>query len=685
MNKKSKMLNNKLIDPMEIIVNHTDALIYVIDLKTYEILYANKKCIKEFGQVIGKVCYTTLQINEDSPCSFCPLACTDDSSQFPIDKTFEWENKNSKNGCYYSFRAHTALWSDNKEVIINIGVDITEPKKLEKALLEEKNRAIASFKTLLDATIEAILIFDENKKCVLVNKVAIELFGYAKEEMIGKFALEFVDSSSHDLVKNYIQLDDKEPYEANMLKKNGVSFPAMIRGHNLLLAGKKVRVSAIMDITDRKKYEEKILKLAYYDILTGLPNRLLLKKYIQTSLQRSHRNNEYNALMFIDLDNFKGVNDTIGHDVGDLVLVEAALRIKNAIRENDIAARLGGDEFVVLLDISKKDRDAAMDSVRIIAQKILESLEAPYMIKNYDFRITASIGIKLFNAENLSMDELMKYADSAMYNAKEEGRNTFCFFNPELQKIMEDKIFLIDNLRRAIDSSDISLFYQPQVTSGKNKIVGVEALIRWNSSNGIISPADFIPLAEESGLIIKLGEWILNEAIKQIQLWERDSEKRDWRISINVSPKQFEDKTFMPTIEAILLKYNVKASKIRLELTEGILIQNINETLKKLNKLKKMGLSLSIDDFGTGYSSLSYLKQLPMDELKIDQSFIRDIMEDENDEIITQTIISIGQKFGLEVIAEGVETKEQYEKLISMGCKYFQGYLFFKPMSVEHL
>ena len=685
MDKKSKMLNNKILNPLDIIVDSTDALVYVIDLKTYEIIYVNAKCVKEFGQVIGKTCYETIQKNENTPCTFCPISFTIDSLSFSVGKTFEWENRNSKNGCYYSFNVHTALWSDNREVIIYIGIDVTKQKKLEKELLEEKDSAIDSFITLLDATIEGILIFDENKKCVLVNKVAMELFGYAKEEMIGKFALEFVDSSSHDLVKSYIQIENQEPYVANMLKKDNSIFPAMLRGHNLVLAGKKVRVSAIIDITDRKKYEEEILKLAHYDMLTGLPNRVLLKKYIQTSLKRSSRNSEYNALMFIDLDNFKVVNDTIGHDVGDLVLVEAALRIKNAIREDDIVARLGGDEFVVLVDMSKKNRDTAINNVEVIAQKILDSLEAPYIIENYDLRVTASIGIKLFNDESLSMDELMKYADSAMYNAKEEGRNTFCFFNPELQEIMEDKILLTDNLRKAIDSNSMSLFYQPQVTSEKNKIVGVEALIRWNSTNGIISPASFIPIAEESGLIIKLGEWILDEAIKQIKLWESDSEKKNWRISINVSPKQFEDKTFMPVIKAMLLKHDVETCKIRLELTEGILIQNINETLKKLHKLKEMGLSLSIDDFGTGYSSLSYLKQLPMDELKIDQSFIRDIIEDENDEIITQTIISIGKKFGLEVIAEGVETKEQYEKLISMGCKYFQGYLFFKPMRVEYL
>ncbi len=680
------MLKNKILDPMEIIVNSTDALVYVIDFKSYEIVYANEKCIQEFGKVIGTTCYKTIQESETSPCSFCPIPFSTNTESLLFNQNFTWENKNSRNERDYVFSSHMASWQDDREVIIQIGVDITEQKKLEVALVEEKNSALASFEVLLDATIEGLLIFDENKKCLLVNKVAAKLFGYTQKEMLGMSALEFIAPSSHNVVKNNIQVQDQEPYEANLLRKDSTDFPGMLRGHDLILAGKKVRVSAIMDITDRKKHEEKILKLAHYDILTGLPNRVLFKKYIQASIKRSSRSNEYYALMFIDLDNFKIVNDTIGHDVGDMVLVETAKRIENSIRENDVVARLGGDEFVVLIDTSEKNRDSVINSVSVIAQKILKNLEFPYLIKNYDFRITASIGVKLFNDDSLSMDELMKYADSAMYNAKAKGRNTFCFFNPKLQEIMEQKILLIDNLRKAIDNNSMMLYYQTQVTADKNnKIVGVEALIRWNSPNGFISPASFIPVAEESGLIIELGVWIFDEAIKQIKTWETDIEKKSWRMSINVSSKQFEDRNFMSIIEETLHKYKVEAYKIRLELTEGILIQNIEETLEKLHRLKEMGVSLSIDDFGTGYSSLSYLKQLPMDELKIDQSFIRDLIVDENDEIITQTIISIGNKFGLEVIAEGVETREQYEKLISMGCKYFQGYLFSKPVKAEFL
>ncbi|MGE4473615.1 MAG: putative bifunctional diguanylate cyclase/phosphodiesterase, partial [Sulfuricurvum sp.] len=280
-----------------------------------------------------------------------------------------------------------------------------------------------------------------------------------------------------------------------------------------------------------------------------------------------------------------------------------------------------------------------------------------------------------------SVDDLMKYADSAMYNAKANGRNTFKFFDPELQKIIENKAYMIDRLRKAIENKSMALYYQSQVLVNRDEqIIGVEALLRWNDpDHGLVSPGSFIPMAEESGLIIPLGEWILREAVKQLKVWENDPIKHSWRISVNVSYKQFEKENFVDMVESIIDEYDVIAEQLRLELTESLLIKNTNEALIKINRLKNMGLSLSIDDFGTGYSSLSYLKQLPIDELKIDQSFVRDLTTDENDVIIVETIISIGQKFGLEVIAEGVETREQYEKLVELGCENFQGYLFGRP------
>ncbi len=676
------MLENTISTLAREYADQLGVLVYIIDIESYEILYANKHCISEFGEVIGKSCYKVLQKDETTPCSFCSLSHNNNEA-YKVGTSFEWENKNSLTQKHYLFNDFIVLWKENRKVKIQIGFDITKQKSLEEELTREKISAIFSFETLLDSTIEGLLIHDKEKQCKHANNVAAKMFGYTREEIINLPALNFVAPESHATVKNAIVNENQEPYEALMIRKDGSKFPAILRGHDLSLAGEEIRVSAIIDITENKKYEEKILKLAHYDILTDLPNRLLLKEYITRSIQRSHRNSEYNALLFLDLDNFKTVNDTVGHDIGDLVLIETARRVEKTLRQNDIVARLGGDEFVILIDTGEVSKELVVNQLGVIAQKILDELKKPYIMQKNEFRITASIGIKLFNDNTLSMDELMKYADSAMYNAKAEGRNTYKFFNPELQHMMEDKILLIDNLRKAIEEQTMDLYYQSQVNA-QSKITGVEALIRWkDSEKGFISPIDFIPLAEESGLIIELGEWILNQALHQIKIWENDSEKSLWRVSVNVSSRQFADENFISMLQNALQKNLVNTNRIRLELTEGILINDVDATLKKLHTIKSMGISLSIDDFGTGYSSLSYLKKLPMDELKIDQSFVRDLIEDTNDEIITQTIISIGKQFDLEVIAEGVETEAQYQKLLSMGCKYFQGYLFSKPQKAE--
>ncbi len=557
------MYDIKTFDSMETIVNNTGAFIYVIDLENHQILYANDRCKKEFGDITGKICYKTLQKNEKSPCSFCPIQQQKVPLSNLIGTTFEWENKNSINGKYYLFNDCIVEWKENKKAKIQVGIDITKQKKLE----------------------------------------------------------------------------------------------------------------------------EEVLRLANYDSLTKLANRTLLKKSILSSIKKSQETNFYNALLFINLDNFKGVNDKSGHAIGDKLLIEVSNRIKNSLQNKDVASRIGGDEFIILVETSKKDKINAIKIFEKISQKILDNLKDLYYIDNYEFKLSASIGIKLFNDNSTSVDRLISHADNAMYNAKGNGKNTFCFFDPKLQKLMKDKIKLIDSLKESIDKNLMSLYYQTQIFSNsQEEIIGVEALIRWNHpTRGMISPADFIPLAEESGLIIPLGEWIMNEACKQINIWKTDEIKKHWRISINVSSKQFELDNFISIIKNIVDKNDINPAMLRLELTESLLIKNIDKVLDTLHKLKEMGFSLSIDDFGTGYSSLSYLKKLPIDELKIDQSFIRDLTVDINDEIITKTIISIGEQFGLEVIAEGVETKEQYEKLLEIGCKYFQGYFFSKPISVEEL
>ncbi len=674
-----------MYNDMEMILESTGALVYIIDLATYEILYANNISKEEFGDVIGKTCYKVLQKNQDSPCGFCPLQQQDiNPLLLPIGTVYNWENENSINHKHYLFTDRIIEWSDKRKVKVQVGIDITKQKQLELQLLKEKNDFIDSFEILINSTIEGLIIYDENKYCIKTNSVAPKLLGYSKEEMIGKYALDFIAPSSQEFVKRVIQNHNQEMYEAEMIRKDGSTFPVILRGRDLILLDKKIRVSAIIDASDIKAKEKEILQLAQYDSLTKLPNRLLLKELLSAMIKRVNRDKAYGALLFIDLDHFKLINDTKGHDIGDIVLVETAKRIKNCIRQIDIASRLGGDEFVVALEIEENDEDKVIDSMTIVANKILEEIKKPYLIHNFDFRLTASIGIMLFKDSNHKIDELMKFADTAMYNAKEKGRNRYSYFDPKLQAILEQKADLAKQLREAIDKKMIFLNYQLQVISEneEDKVVGVEALVRWNDpKKGIIGPNLFIPIAEETGLIIPLGNWILKEVMIQLKQWEEDEIKKDWRISVNVSYRQFEQDNFVHKLKSLIEKYKINPSKLRLEITENLLIKDTQNIINKISELSLIGVTISIDDFGTGYSSLAYLKQLSIDELKIDQSFIKDILTDSNDLVIVETMLSIGKKFNLEIIAEGVETKEQYEKLVSMGCSYFQGYFFGKPVN----
>ena len=674
-----------MYDDMEVILESTGALIYVIDLATYEILYANNISKEEFGDVIGKTCYKVLQKHQNSPCSFCPLQQPDiNPLLLPIGTVYNWENQNSINHKHYLFTDRIIEWRDKRKVKVQIGIDITKQKELEIQLLKEKNDFIDSFEILINSTIEGLIIYDENKYCIKTNSVAPKLLGYSKEEMIGKYALDFIAPSSENLVKRVIQNHNQEMYEAQMIRKDGSIFPAILRGRDLILLDKKIRVSAIIDASDIKAKEKEILQLAQYDSLTKLPNRLLLKELLSAMIKRVNRDIAYGALLFIDLDHFKLINDTKGHEIGDIVLIETAKRIKKCIRQIDIASRLGGDEFVVAVEIEEYEEEKVIDSITVIANKILKEIRKPYLIQNFDFRLTASIGIMLFKDSNHKIDELMKFADTAMYNAKEKGRNRYSYFDPKLQAILEQKADLTKHLREAIDNKMMFLNYQLQIDSQneKNKVIGVEALVRWNDpKKGIIGPNLFIPIAEETGLIIPLGNWILKEVMIQLKQWEVDEIKKDWRISVNVSYRQFEEDNFVHKLKSLIEKYKVNPHKLRLEITENLLIKDTQNVINKIGELNKIGVTISIDDFGTGYSSLAYLKQLSINELKIDKSFIEDILTDINDSIIVETMLSIGKKFNLEIIAEGVETQEQYEKLIEMGCSCFQGYLFGKPVN----
>lgn len=430
--------------------------------------------------------------------------------------------------------------------------------------------------------------------------------------------------------------------------------------------------------------KENIVKLSFFDPLTELPNRRLLMDRFTQAMLASSRTQHYGGLLFIDLDNFKAINDLKGHIAGDEVLKEMGKRLLNVLRQTDTVARFGGDEFVILIENIGENQNDAATAIQTTSYKILEVAKEPFIIDDHPFYLSASIGIVLFIGEGSTVDQLFSYADSAMYAAKNSGRNTTRFYDSSLQETMAEHARLTHDLRAAIALNQLFIVYQEQVNI-QGETEGVEALMRWeHPERGLIPPSQFIPLAESSGIIIALGDWIFNEVTKQIQAWNTNPIKSNWRISVNVSPKQFEEESYITKLQNQINLTQIDPSKIRLELTEGLLIHDTKKAMEKIRDLKAIGFTLSIDDFGTGYSSLSYLKNLSIDELKIDQSFVRALPESTSDKIIIQTIITIGKTFGLSVIAEGVETVEQFEILRDMECSAFQGFLFSRPQRIEY-
>ncbi len=444
----------------------------------------------------------------------------------------------------------------------------------------------------------------------------------------------------------------------------------------------------LLDITERRQFQEKIEHQAFFDVLTGLPNRRMFLDRLQREMIRARRRDYMGALFFIDLDRFKMINDTLGHETGDLLLKEIALRLQSCLREDDTAARLGGDEFVVILsDLGKQGNEIKQTSM-MVAEKVRNALGEKYILNGNEVLSTPSIGIVTFPAKDQSTaEDLIRFADTAMYQAKSEGRNEIRFFNPEMQAQVDTQRQLEKELRKAFDAKQFSLNFQPLYDSN-NKIINAEALLRWHHPDrGWISPAEFIPLAEETGLIISLGDWVLRETCRQLKSWETiEAGNKHFSlplIAVNVSPKQFRQPNFVAQISAILEEYKIRPDRLELELTEGIVIADVDDTINKMNALQSLGIHIAIDDFGTGYSSLAYLKRLPINVLKIDQSFVRDIAQDKDNSVIVETIISMARHLGLDTTAEGVETGEELNFLAAQGCNTFQGYYFSKPLTAD--
>jgi diguanylate cyclase (GGDEF)-like protein/PAS domain S-box-containing protein len=586
------------------------------------------------------------------------------------------------NALHYVETFKTPIMDARGNVLGTVGFakNITERKRIEAEL----RIAAIAFETH-----EAMVITDANTVILRVNQAFTRITGYTAEELVGQTP-SMLQSGRHDAdfyrkMWESIKRTDGWNGEIWDRRKNGEVYPKL-----LTITAVRDSTGAVthyigthQDITERKDAEERIAELAFFDQLTGLPNRTLLLDRLKHAMLASSRSGSFGALLFIDLDNFKMLNDTLGHDMGDLLLKQVANRLQLGVREGDTVARLGGDEFVVILEGLSKDKEEAAAHVEIVGEKLQAALKQPYLLGNINHHSTASIGVTLFMDDLASRDDLMKQADLAMYMSKEVGRNLLRFFEPSLEAAVQERAAMEADLRLAIDEQQFLLHYQPQVTS-EGQLTGAEALVRWqHPQRGMVAPDEFIPLAEKSGIILSLGDWVLRTACIQLVAWAAKPEMAHLTLAVNVSACEFRQPNFVGRVLTALNVTGANPQRLKLELTESLLVENVQDVIEKMAALKAQGVGFSLDDFGTGYSSLSYLKRMPLDQLKIDMSFIRDVLTDPNDASIVKTIIALAMSLGLNVIAEGVETEAQLDFLAGVGCHAYQGYFFSKPLPIH--
>ncbi|QZA78042.1 EAL domain-containing protein [Deefgea tanakiae] len=571
-----------------------------------------------------------------------------------------------------------------------------EHDRAEKQLAEDQKilqETAQHTQTILDNMADGVITIGVDGLIDSFNASASRIFGFQLEEVLGKnvsMLMPEPHASHHDAyLRHYLDTGEQRviglPRELEGRRKNGSLFPMRLSVSKTIRAGQAMFIGLVSDITQEYQRTQEIHRLAFYDSLTGLPNRRLLLDRIKKAMIASARSGHYGAVMFLDLDHFKQLNDTHGHDVGDVLLQQVSARLLSCVRESDSVARLGGDEFVILLETLSLHEAEAANQAKVVATKILETLGQPYCLCGIEHLSTPSIGIVLFMAEHMPMEELLKKADVAMYQAKAAGRNTACFFDPEMQAVAAIQADLEKSLHDALTRESFFLEYQMQL-DGAGRIVGVEALLRWQHPTlGKVLPEVFIPMAEETGAIVLLGQWVLKQACQQLSVWAQYPQSATWILAVNVSGLQVAHPNFVDMVTAVLRETGANPVLLRMELTESTLQKDVEEVIDKMNELSALGVSFSLDHFGSGYSSLLYLKRLPLSQLKIDSSFVRGLHLDPSDATIAQAVISLGHGFGLSVIAEGVECVEQRDMLASMGCNTFQGHLFGHPMPAAQL
>ena len=558
---------------------------------------------------------------------------------------------------------------------------------LQKVTLDltEQNAVLSERSELLDKAQDAIYVLDMSGRVLYWNKGAERMFGWTQKEVLRR-ELGDVFPEGREVIRQALEeVVGRGRWSGEISKRDRQGSQLTVASRCTLVENPDARPRSIFvinsDVTEQKSSRARIHRMAYYDELTGLPNRLMFRERLQNALRTSRMSGQAGALLFIDMDDFKTLNDTAGHEVGNLLLGQIAGRLISTVRANDCVARLGGDEFVVMVEGLGTDFEKAARRAQEIGEQLLQVLRNVYHLQTHDYQGTASAGVTLMGKNSDEVDALLKQAEMAMYRSKDQGRNMVYFFDPKLEVELASRATLIADLRCALRYREFEFLYQPQVDC-EGTVEGCEALVRWNHpQRGVISPAEFIPVAESSGMILELGARALGEACHRLASWQDRPGLRNLSIAVNVSSRQFADPQFVRVVEGLLRSTGVDPSRLRLEITESAAMEKLSEVIEKMMTLKALGIQLSLDDFGTGYSSLSQLKLLPLNQLKIDKSFVQDVVGSVLDASIVRTIIDLGRNLNLEVIAEGVETTEQLDFLKAHGCRRFQGYLFNVPLA----
>lgn len=570
------------------------------------------------------------------------------------------------------------FWSEHRCVLIydekgnvvaleGIARDVTE-----RTLAQE---AMQRYQLLCEHARDIILFFRQDGQVIEANDAAVQAYGYSRDELLTKNLCDLRPPETKNLVMEQILQAEESGtlYENVHQRADGSTFPVEVNAQGTVIENQRVLFAVVRDITERKRAEETINHLAYHDPLTDLPNRILFFDRLNVALAHAQRSGQTLAVMFLDLDRFKVINDMMGHAMGDLLLKQVTNQLKRTVRADDTVARIGGDEFTILLPIIRKEEDAAT-----VAKKITETIKKPWFTNGCEFQITASIGIAIYPNDGEDAEVLTRNADTAMYRAKEQGDN-YQFYTPAINLKAVERMDTERALRRAIEQNEFEIFYQPQVDIGMGRVVGLEALLRWrHPERGLVMPQEFIPVAEESGLIIPIGEWVLKTACTQVMEWEKVG-LGPVRMAVNLSACQFRKSQLVDTVKKVLKQTGMDANFLELEITESTAMQDVEFTIATIRILREMGIKIAIDDFGTGYSSLNYLRRFPITTLKIDRSFVRDVLTDVEDAAIVATIIVLAQNLRLKVVVEGVETEDQLFFFEQQECFLMQGYLFSEP------